>query len=81
MLSMTKAKNLSKALIVVHTCLVSAEVREYRKSRTGSVVGIGEIALDGYDEHPKKFKHKRNLMQREQKLCPHGVETGLTSAR
>ena len=55
---MTKAKNLSKALIVVHTCLVSAEVREYRKSRTGSVVGIGEIALDGYDEHPKKFKHK-----------------------
>ena len=42
---------------MVHTCLVSAEVREYQKSRTGSVVGIGEIALDGYDEHPKKFKH------------------------
>ena len=66
---------------MVHTCLVSAEVPEYRKSRTGSVVGIGEIALDGYDEHPKKFKHKRHLMHKEQKLCPHGVETGLTSAR
>ena len=43
---------------MVHTCLVSTEVPEYRKSRTGSVVGIGEIALDGSDVHPKKFKHK-----------------------
>ena len=72
---------MSQVLSMVHTCLVSAEVPEYRKSRTGSVVGIGEIALDGYDEHPKKFRHKRNLMHNEQKLCPHGVETGLTSAR
>ena len=78
---MWKAKNLSQVLNMVHTCLVSAEVPEYRKSRTGSVVGIGEIALDGCNEHPNKYKHKRNLMHNEQKLCPQGVETGLTSAR
>ena len=70
-----------QVLNMKRTCLVSTEAPEYRKSRTGSVVGIGEIALDGYVEHPKEFKHKRNLMHKEQKLCPQGVETGLTSAR